>query len=148
MIGPLQLDQAVAALELALGVDFAADEGQRFIHRDRLNPLFEAAFSSRSTAELAPAFETAGVCWSRYQTLHEALSHNPALSSANPLLTTIDHPGGQYLTPGAAATLPASPRGEARPAPALGHDTDEVLATLLGLSSGEIGRLHDAGLVG
>jgi 2-methylfumaryl-CoA isomerase len=33
------------------------------------------------------------------------------------------------------------------PAPRLGQHTDEVLAEVLGLSSGEIGRLHDAGIV-
>jgi 2-methylfumaryl-CoA isomerase len=43
--------------------------------------------------------------------------------------------------------LAGEPRGAPAPAPRLGANTDEVLAELLGLSSGEIGRLHDAGLV-
>ncbi|MFM2130766.1 MAG: hypothetical protein RL477_2312, partial [Pseudomonadota bacterium] len=34
-----------------------------------------------------------------------------------------------------------------RPAPVLGADTDRVLAEVLGLPEGEIGRLHDAGIV-
>jgi len=50
--------------------------------------------------------------------------------------------------------MPASPlefsgasRTEARRAPLLGENTDEVLADVLKLSSGEIGRLHDEGVV-
>jgi 2-methylfumaryl-CoA isomerase len=34
-----------------------------------------------------------------------------------------------------------------RPAPILGADTEQVLAEVLGLSAGEIGELHDAGVV-
>jgi len=43
--------------------------------------------------------------------------------------------------------LAGQPRAAPAGAPQLGAHTDEVLADLLGLSSGEIGRLHDAGLV-
>jgi 2-methylfumaryl-CoA isomerase len=35
----------------------------------------------------------------------------------------------------------------ARPAPRLGADTDQILAEVLGMAAGEIGRLHDAGIV-
>jgi len=40
-----------------------------------------------------------------------------------------------------------SARAATRPAPLLGADTDEVLHQVLGLDSGAIGRLHDAGVV-
>jgi len=33
------------------------------------------------------------------------------------------------------------------PAPLLGQHTDEVLLDVLGLDSGAVGRLHDAGIV-
>ncbi len=148
LIAILDIAAKVAALEATLGVSFAADEGLRFTYRDRLMPLFAAAFAGKTTAELIPAFESRGVCWGPYQTLREALGHDPALSAANPLLAEVEHPGGRhYLTPGAAATIPSEARGAPRPAPTLGRDTDEVLATVLGLPAGEIGRLHDAGLV-
>jgi 2-methylfumaryl-CoA isomerase len=38
-------------------------------------------------------------------------------------------------------------RESVRPAPLLGQHTDEILAELLGLSSAEIGQLHDGGIV-
>jgi len=143
----LGLEEPVAALEAELGVSFAGHEAVRYQHRDRLYPMFEAAFGARDEAELAPAFEAEGVCWSAYRTLAEA-AKDPALFAANPAFDRAAHPSGlDYPTPGPAATLPGHPRGAPVAAPRLGADTDEVLADLLGMSGGEIGRLHDAGLV-
>ncbi|ACG79435.1 L-carnitine dehydratase/bile acid-inducible protein F [Phenylobacterium zucineum HLK1] len=143
----LGLKEAVAALEAELGVSFAADEGLRFAHRARLYPLFERAFAARDLAELAPAFDAGGVTWGSYQPLEAALE-DPRLFKGNPLFEAVRHPSGlTYPAPGAAATIPQDARGPVRPAPRLGEHTDEVLADVLGLGSGEIGRLHDAGVV-
>lgn len=147
LVAALGIGPDVIALEAEKGVTFAHDEGMRFQHRDRLEPLFEAAFARKSAAELAPLFEVGGVCWGPYQTLHDAVRQDPYLSAGNPVLAEVDHPGGRYLTPGTAATLPADARGTPLPAPVLGQDTDQVLAEVLGLSGGEIGYLHDAGLI-
>ena len=43
--------------------------------------------------------------------------------------------------------VPQDERQPARPAARLGQHTDEVLATVLGLSSAQIGKLHDDGVV-
>jgi 2-methylfumaryl-CoA isomerase len=137
----------VAALEAELGVSFALDEGLRFTHRARLYPLFERAFAARSAAELTPAFDAGGVTWGAYQTLDAALN-DPRLFKDNPLFQTVRHPSGlSYPAPGAMATIPQDARGDVRPAPRLGQHTDEVLANVLGLASGEIARLHDAKIV-
>lgn len=146
LVDILGLGDAVAMIETELAVSFARDEGLRFDHRARLYPLFTAAFAARTAAELIPQFEARGVCWGQYQTLAEAVGHDPTLSEVNPLLANTDHPGGRYLTPGAAATLPGEARGAPVAAPPLGRDTDQVLAEVLGLADGEIARLHDAGL--
>ena len=148
LVTALGLEQQVPALEAELGVSFAADEGVRFQHSDRLYPLFSDAFARRDAAELTPAFEDGGVCWGPYQTLHQALNQDANLSAANPMLSAVAHPGGRYLTPGAAATLPGETRLTPLPAPELGRDTEQVLADILGLSGGEIARLHDKGLAG
>jgi len=137
----------ITRLEDELGVSFAADDGLRFVHRARLFPIFERAFARRDLAGLAPAFETAGVCWGPYQAIETAMG-DPRLFAGNPLFTDLVHPSGlTYPAPGAAATVPQDARAPARPAPRLGADTDEILADVLGLSGGEIGRLHDAGVV-
>jgi 2-methylfumaryl-CoA isomerase len=147
VVKTLGLEAEVAALETQLGVSFGGHEAVRYEHRDRLYPLFEAAFAARTEAELAPAFEAEGVCWSAYRTLAEAAT-DASLFAANPVFGRAAQPSGlDYPVPGPAATLIGPERSAPRPAPRLGTHTDEVLAELLGMSSGEIGRLHDAGLV-
>jgi 2-methylfumaryl-CoA isomerase len=148
LVTVLGLEGAIAALETELRVSFATDEGVRFRHRARLNPMFEAAFAARMAGELTDAFDSKGVCWGPYQTLKTAVDIDPYFSAANPLLSEIDHPSGaRYLTPGSAATLPADQRRASVAAPPLGRDTDEVLSQVLGLSEAEIGHLHDSGVV-
>ena len=148
LVAALGLQTHISELESELGVRFDREEGVRFTHRRRLVPLIESAIAGRRAADLTAAFEIRAVCWAPYQTLYQAVSADPYFSSANPILSMIEHPSGQrYLAPGAAASLPSEPRRAAAPAHRLGQDTDEVLAELLALSAGEIGRLHDAGLV-
>jgi len=143
----LGIAPVIIALETELGVDFAADEGVRFAHRARLFPIFEQAFAGKTLDQLRPVFETLGVCWGPYQTLSQA-TQDPGLFIANPIFSDLTHPSGKaYAAPGFAATLPQDQRAAPRPAARLGAHTDEVLANVLGLSSSEIGRLHDAGIV-
>ena len=146
LVAILGIEAEVAAVEAELGVSFTTDEGLRFDHRARLYPLFVTAFAARAAGDLIPAFEARGVCWGRYQTLSAAIGKDPALSAANPLLQAVEHPGGRYLTPGSLATLPGVERTAPQAAPPLGRDTEQVLAELLGLTAGEIARLHDTGL--
>ena len=147
LVSMLGLGAAVAALEAELGVSFDRDEGLRFTHRGRLYPLFAAAFAQKPAAALVAGFEAAGVTWGPFQTLREAVQHDPHVSTANPMLADIRHGERDYLTPGAMATIPQQDRQPPGAAPALGRDSEDVLADVLGLSSGEIGRLYDAGLV-
>jgi len=148
LVAGLGLTDAVSALEAELSVDFARDEGARFTWRDRLFPHFERAFAARTSAELASALDAEGVTWGPYQSLHEAATTDARLFTANPVFQTLTHPSGKtYPASGPAGTLAGEPRGAITPAAKLGQHTDEVLAEVLGLSSAEIGRLHDAGTV-
>ncbi|MCZ4341665.1 CoA transferase [Sphingomonadaceae bacterium G21617-S1] len=148
LLATLDLTAAVAAIEAELGISFAQDEGLRFVHRARLFPLFEAAFAARDSSVLKPAFDAGGVTWGEYQTLHQAVTGDARLFTANPLFQTIRHPSGlTYPASGPAATLAGEPRRPLAPAPRLGEHSDQILAELLGLDSGAIGRLHDQGLV-
>lgn len=149
MLSSLKIEAEVQALEAELGVDFLADEGKRFEHRDRLFPIVERATSRRPLADLAVAFDAAGVCWGPYNRLDEVIGEGKLISEANPIFANITHPSNEtYLAPGAAATIAGQERGKPQAAPKLGEHTDQVLAELLGLSSNEIGRLHDQGVVG
>jgi 2-methylfumaryl-CoA isomerase len=148
LINSLALAEPIAALEAELRVSFKADEGMRFIHRSSLNALVERAVAKRTLSDLGLLFDANGVTWSSYNTLEGALQEDPRLLNDNPIFSTVVHGGGdRYPTPGAAVRLPQDDRAPASASPLIGAHTDEVLASLLGMPAGEIGRLHDEGVV-
>ncbi|MDT4854366.1 2-methylfumaryl-CoA isomerase [compost metagenome] len=140
------IDEQVAALGKRLEVDLNR-EGERFRAREALAALVAPWIAARPLAQVAAAFDAAGVCWSRYQSVSQLLHEDPACSLRNPLFGMVEQPGvGELLAPG----IPLNFGGERlppRPAPCLGVDTEEVLMTVLGLTGAEFGRLHDQGLV-
>ena len=148
LVSVLGIAGDVASIEAARGVSFAKDEGERFTHRDILFPLVAATVALRDSAELTAAFDANGCCYGAYQTMFEA-AHDPALVGDNPVFGQSANPSGAaYPAAGAFATIPQHDRGSPRPAPHLGEHSDEILMRVLGLSSGEVGALHDRGTVG
>lgn len=148
LVKVLGIGEAVAAVEAETGANFAKDEGARFTHRARLFPLFEAAMATRPSTELGPLFDEAGVTWGPYQTLHQAVTTDARLFAENPIFQSVAQPSGlSYPSAGPAATFAGEARGPVGIAPRLGQHTDEVLSAVLGMGDGEIGRLHDAGIV-
>jgi 2-methylfumaryl-CoA isomerase len=148
LVDALGLQAPVAGLEASLGVSFAADEGQRFLHRAALFPLVEKALGALDLEGLRERFERHGVLWGSYQTLLTALERDPRLAPAAPLFSVLEHPSGlRYPAPGAAASFHGAERQPAVRAPHLGEHTDQVLAKVLNLSSTRIGQLHDAGII-
>ena len=147
LLEALEITAGIAAIEAEEQVSFA-DEGQRFIHRERIFPLVEAALQRRTLAEIAPVFDAKGVCWSRYRGMGDAIAHEAGFVAGNPVFAAVAHPAGEtYPTPGAAASFMGVPRDLPLRAPRLGEHTDEVLATVLDMSAMEIARLHDDGVV-
>ena len=74
---------------------------------------------------------------------------DPALVADNPIFGRAANPSGfDYPAAGAFATMPQLERQPPRPAPRNGAHSEEVLTERLKLSSGEIARLIDAGIVG
>jgi 2-methylfumaryl-CoA isomerase len=148
LVSALDLGEAVASVQAERGVDFARDDGLRFTHSDVLYPLFEAAIAARDHADLAAAFDAGGIVHSAYRTMLDA-ARDPGLVKDNPIFGEADNPSGvAYPAAGAFATVPQLERAPPRPAPRNGEHSEEVLADRLSLSSGEIARLIDAGVVG
>jgi 2-methylfumaryl-CoA isomerase len=148
LVAALKLESAVAAIEAERGVSFAKDDGLRFNHRDALYPLFEAAIGARAHADLAAAFDAGGVVHSAYRTMLDA-ANDPALVANNPMFGTAENPSGfNYPAAGSFATVPQLDRQTPQPAPRNGANSEEILAERLGLSSGAIAALIDAGTVG
>lgn len=148
LIAALGLGDAIASIENARGVSFAKDDGLRFDHRDVLYPLFEKAIAARDHADLAVAFDSGGIVHSAYRTMRDAVQ-DPALVADNPIFGDVANPSGfSYPAAGAFSTIPQAQRQAPRPAPVNGQHSEEILSKQLSLSSGEIGRLIDAGIVG
>lgn len=138
---------AVESLQSRMGLDFG-DEAQRFEARDEIAALLEPWFARRKLTEAKLALEENKVCWGQYQTVTELLANDSRASLANPVFERVKTPGiGEHISAGATVRAPALPREAMQPAPYLGTHTDEVLSELLGLDSGAIGKLHDAGIV-
>lgn len=143
----LGIEDAIAALETSLGVSLAADDGLRFTHRDAINTVVAPAIAAHSLEEWRARLDGTRVCWSPYLKVSEAMGEK-GMFGDNPLFETVAHNTGYaYPTPGAVTDFVDSVRQPPARAPRLGENTEEVLASLLGLSSGEIAKLHDSGVV-
>ena len=141
------LASAFDALGERMGLDLR-DEGNRFIARDEIAALLAPWIAARDLDELAALFDERRVSWGPYRSLSETLSVDPDCSTDNPMFERIEQPGaGEFLVPGTPFEFGALPRMHARRAPLLGEHTDEILLDVLGLSSTEVGRLHDQGIV-
>lgn len=124
------------------------DEGARFEARDEIKAVIERWTSARTLGELAARFDELGVCWGKYQSFGELVDSDPRCSTDNELFRDVSQSGiGTYLAPGSPVAFDGLLRIDPQPAPALGADTESLLAEL-GLAAHEIGDLVDRGIVG
>ena len=141
------LHESFAMVEQQLGVDLS-EEGDRFRAREVLGAILKGWTTRYTLDEIRARFDEHGVCWGPYQTFTELVGGDPRCSTANPMFEEVEQPGiGTYLMPGSPLNFGPEHRVEVRRAPILGEHTDEILAGCLGLGDGEIGSLHDAGVV-
>jgi 2-methylfumaryl-CoA isomerase len=141
------IKELIGHVEAATGMDFS-NEADRFKGRDIIAAFVEHWCQTRTMAEVGAAFDAASVCWGRYQSVREAAMSDPRVSTANPVFERIVTEGiGEHIAAGNVFRLGGATRRPIKPAPMLGSDTDAVLGDVLGLSSGQIGSLHDRGIV-
>jgi 2-methylfumaryl-CoA isomerase len=142
-----EIDEACRSIEEATGHDLSTETG-RFEARDLIAALLRPWFAARDLGAIRAAFAGTSVSWGPYQTFSQLVEEDPRASTANPMFAEVEHPGvGRYLMPGSPLRFSAVERVPVRRAPLLGEHTEEILADVLGLGAGEIGRLHDAGVV-
>ena len=140
----LGIEEAAQKIEDALGLDFANDEGARYMHRDKLFPLVEASVAGFDFIDLIEKLENLSLIWGPYRTVREA-ALDPYLVTENPLFSNIRQPSGHtYPVAGAPATVTEKQRHDARPASLLGAHTEEVLLDYMGMSSKQVGALIDS----
>ncbi len=137
-------EQAVAAVESALGADFGR-ESDRFEHREVLTALFARWFRTHNADDVARALAACSVLHERYRSFEQVVRSGDL--QANPLFAELAQPRiGTYL----AAAMPASYDGahlRTGPAASLGADGPDVLRDVLDLDDAEIAALEQAGVV-
>lgn len=139
-------DGQFARIEQAHGVKLE-DEAARYEARDDISAIVSPWISARDYTDVAASLDKAGALWSGYQTFRQSLN-DPYLYSDNPMFKQMEQPGlGAYPIPGAPMWFEGLQRKDPAPAPLFGQHTDEVLGDVLGLGSGQIGTLHDKGVV-
>jgi len=140
-------EDEMAALESRSGASLK-DEGNRWRLRHEITAILAPWFAARPLSEVAAALDAAGCTWSEFRSFARAVREDPDLSPDNPMMAELDQPGiGTYPVPGTPVAFGARPREAPVRAPVLGEHTEEVLAEVGGLSSGEIGGLMDRGVV-
>jgi len=140
------LTDKLALVGQMMEVDLDTETG-RYEAKDAIAALLARWCAARNLAEIAAAFAGSGVLWGPFQDFVGLVRDDPRCSPQNPLFAEVEQPGiGRYPMPGLPLDFSASPREPTPPAPRLGEHTDQVLSEVLGLSTAEIGRLHDAGI--
>ncbi len=135
------------ALGKRLGLDLN-QEGNRYRARRQISKILEPWFETRMKSEIRKTFNEYRVTWAPYQSVRRAIETDPDCSVDNPMFTMVDDPGiGEYLMAASPLDFSAIDRVAATRAPRLGEHTDEILLDVIGLSEGEVGKLHDAGIV-
>ncbi len=120
------LAETLAAVERAVGADFATDAG-RYQHREIICGLLAPWFAARGTAAVEEALSQTSVLWQRYRTFAQVAA-DPA-TAANPLMRRIDQPGvGPVTVPGTPLVQPGLP--DVAAAPALGADSEAIMREL------------------
>lgn len=139
------LASALGRPELVDDPRFGSDALRR-AHRDDLVAIIETWASTRTAQQAADELARAGVPASAVWDVDQA-AHSTQVTERK-LLTSVDHPtlGPLYL-PEQPVHFDGVERGQVRPAPALGADTDGVLTDVLGMSNEQIARLRAAGTI-
>ncbi|MCZ6502777.1 MAG: CoA transferase [Gammaproteobacteria bacterium] len=147
ILASMNLSQAIADLEVRLGVDLD-QEGERFQARQAIAELIEPWFLQHDYAHVSSLFDQHGVCYGPYRSFKQMVENDTDCSLDNPLFSMVTQPGiGEYLAPASPIRFSSVENLDAMAAPTLGEHTDEILAEDLGLTSSEIGALHDSQIV-
>jgi 2-methylfumaryl-CoA isomerase len=138
--------EAFSGIEREHGLDLKR-EADRWQAREAIAGVIEPWARQLTLAEISEVLTKAGALWGPYKTPRELVANDP-LVAGNPMFARVKQPGiGTLWSAASPFDFGAALRKPPGPAPLLGQHTDEILAGVLGLGDGEIGRLHDQGVV-
>ncbi len=142
------LSAAFAAIEKAQSLDLK-DEAHRWKARKELAAVIERWLAADTFAGAAEKLNKSGALWAPYLSPSELVAgKGHPLLAGNPMFQRIQQAGiGTLWSAASPFDFGAAQRLPAEPAPLLGQHTDEILSGILGLSSAQIGKLHNAKVV-
>ena len=147
IVDATQSAEAMAAIENETGLSLK-EESNRWALRHRISSVLEAWFARRNLADFAPEFDKAGLTWSVFRSLKEALEKDEDLTIDNPMFKIMKQPGlGDFPVPASPVTFGQCGSNDAYPAPSLGQHTEEILSDIVGADDTEIAQLFDKGIV-
>ncbi len=115
-------------------------------HHAELEPILNEALKQRTTAEWLAEFEPFNLPCGPLNNIAQAAA-SPQVS-AREMLIDVPHPViGSLRMPNTPVKLSRTPGKVKGPSPALGQDTDAVLARFLHLSESELAELHAQGAI-
>jgi formyl-CoA transferase/CoA:oxalate CoA-transferase len=118
----------------------------RNANRPALIDALQAAFLTRTFEEWEAILVPAGIPMGAINTIDRVVAHPQV--AARGVLVESDHPvAGRVRSVGPPVRMSDTPGRVRAPAPLLGEHTEEVLSSRLGLTSAEIARLRDAGVI-
>jgi formyl-CoA transferase/CoA:oxalate CoA-transferase len=121
-----------------------ATSAQRVERREELAAILKPRIARRTTAEWIAMLQEAGIPCGRVRDVAEVLGDPHVLERA--LVQEMEHAAiGKLRTTGIPIKLSATPGRITAAPPLLGADTDQVLATALGMTAAEIARLREDG---
>ncbi|MGV3571624.1 MAG: CaiB/BaiF CoA transferase family protein [Ramlibacter sp.] len=122
-----------------------ADNAGRVLRVAELDAAIGAWTAQRKVAEVLAALDAAGVPAGRIYTIAD-IAADPHYQARDMLQTVRMDDGSAFAVPGIVPKLSRTPGGQRRNAPALGQDTDAVLAEV-GLTPQQIAELKRRGVV-
>ncbi|MCH7999524.1 MAG: CoA transferase [Chloroflexi bacterium] len=115
-------------------------------HHAELEPMLNEALRQRTTEEWLREFDAIDLPCGPLNDIPHAADHPQVV--AREMLVEVEHPAGFSLkVPDTPVRLSRTPGGIQGPPPGIGEHTDEVLTSLLGLSTPEIAELRAAEVV-
>ena len=134
----------IGEAELASDARFSSN-GQRLAHKADLNRIIDAALQKRSADEWLSLLEKSGVPAGPVHNMQDMFSHPQIVHRGMKIAP--GEKGNALAHVASPIKLSASPIETYRDAPALGEQTDEVLADWLGLRPEEIARLRSSNAI-
>jgi 2-methylfumaryl-CoA isomerase len=133
------------AIERALDADLTI-ESERYRLRDLISAVLKPWFAARNFEYVAAELDTARVLWGHYRSMSDVVASYR--QGRHRVLTEVRLQDGSESITSRSPLRWDGEYGQPGLAPILGADSEIVLAEVLGLSSREISRLRDRGVIG